>query len=218
MSNLLFKYATRGRPEWFKQTLCGYLDNLSGRHNAEFRISIDEDDLSMNNPDMLKWIADKGASVYVGPAGRTKIQAINADMEGADFDILVCVSDDMEVKEKGFDDIIVQDMQRFHDGPGALHYNDGKHGKDMLITLSVMNKALYDRFGYIYCPAYESVWCDNEFTDIAKMMDCYWYSPRVIIEHNWMKHGSDEVYRKNAPQFCRDKEVYLNRKKNNFGL
>ena len=214
---ILFKYATRSRPAWFKKTLEGYLNNLSGRHEHEFRITIDHDDAAMNNPEMLAYMAGKRLKVYVGPAGRSKIDVINADMDGAEFDILVVVSDDMEVKEKGFDDIIAQDMQRqFPSGFGALHYNDGKHGRDNLITLSIMNKALYDHLGYIYYPNYRSTWCDNEFTDVTKMLNCYWYCPRVIIEHAWMKQGGDETYKKNSGDYHNDKVIYETRKAAGF--
>ena len=127
---ILFKYATRGRPEWFQRTLDGYYANLSGLHDYEFRISIDRDDWSMNTPAMIMYLQSKPNLTYHIGDSKTKIEAINADMENAEFDILVVVSDDMTVMVKNFDDIIVRDMMNnFPDIDGALHYNDGLHGK-----------------------------------------------------------------------------------------
>lgn len=216
---ILFKYATRGRPEWFQRTLDGYYVNLSGLHDYEFRVSIDRDDWSMNTPAMIMYLQSKPNLTYHIGDSKTKIEAINADMENAEFDILVVVSDDMTVMVKNFDDIIVRDMMNnFPDIDGALHYNDGLHGKESLITLSIMGKKLYDQLGYIYHPDYESVWCDNEFMDVVKMLNKYWYSPQVIIQHQWMSGGTDETYQKNSQSYHRDKAVYLQRREVSFNL
>ncbi len=216
---ILFKYATRGRPEWFKRTLAGYYANLSGNQEYEFRVSIDADDATMNNPEMLSYLDGQPELNYYIGNSKTKIEAINADMEGAEFDILVNVSDDMEVKAAGFDDIIVRDMlANFPECDGALHYNDGLHGKDTLITLSIMGKKMYDLFGYIYYPGYKSVWCDNEFMDSVQILRKYWYSDEVIIQHSWMIAGNDETYARNAPYFQEDHLVYDERAKIRFGL
>ena len=214
---LLFKYATRGRPEWFKDTLSRWYSLLSKKHDYQFVISIDADDDSMNNTEIKDFLSTKDNLVLFTGNSKTKIEAINADMSGLGFDILVVVSDDMIPIVAGYDDIIVQDMQRqFPTGFGALHYNDGKHGKDHLITLSIMNKALYDHFGYIYYFEYRSTWCDNEFTDVTKMLNCYWYSPQVIVEHAWMENGSDETYQKNSGDYHTDKAIYDRRKAQGF--
>lgn len=214
---ILFKYATRGRPKWFRQTLDRYYDMLSGKHDCQFVVSIDRDDMSMQTPEMADYCASKpNLEVCLGDS-KTKVEAINADMEGREFDILVVVSDDMGPVEHGYDDIIAQDMQRyFPDLDGALHYNDGAHAQDKLITLTIMGKHLYDAFGYIYYPEYESLWCDNEFTDLVRQWGVVTWINRVIIRHEFHKFGSDETYRKNDLSWAKDKALYHDRKAKGF--
>ncbi len=140
-------------------------------------------------------------------------------MEDQDFDILVVVSDDMLPVVKGFDNIIVRDMlQYFPKLDGALHYNDDGHCGEKIISLTVMGKKLYDRFGYIYNPAYTSFYCDTEFTDEVRRMKKVVYFPETIIHHTW--HGGprsdDALYRRNSKMGRGDRNVYEQRKQLNF--
>lgn len=213
---ILFKYATRGRATWFIETLTAYKNNLSGEHTYKFIITCDNDDESMNNSHMRRYMDLQQLEVHFGPH-KTKIEAINADMEDQDFDILVVVSDDMVPIVPNFDAVIVQDMlQYFPDLDGALHYNDNGHCGSKLISLTVMGKKLYDRFGYIYWSEYVSLWCDNEFTDIVRQLGKVKWIDRCIIQHMFMKHGRDSLYKRNETFYDADQVVYDTRKRLDF--
>ncbi|MCX5725308.1 MAG: hypothetical protein NTX84_12510, partial [Nitrospirae bacterium] len=118
------------------------------------------------------------------------------------------------------DDIIIQDMEKYYpDGDGVLHYNDDKQ-KERLNTLSIMGKKYFDRFGYIYNPEYLSVYCDNEFTDVSRLLEKTTYIDQVIIRHFWIEIGVDALYQRNENRelYTHDQKVYETRKANNFGL
>ncbi len=187
----LFKYPTFRRPEWFQQTLNTYYFMLSNKHNYEFLITLNEDDETMNNKEMREFMDSYTHLKYKFGNHKTKIDACNADMEGEnDFDILFLISDDMIPIVPGFDDVIVNMMkEHFPNLDGALHFDDNCCGRDRTITLSIMGKKLYDRFGYIYHPDYKSFFCDNEFTDEVRRMKKVFYSSLVIVKHDW-KGGS----------------------------
>jgi hypothetical protein len=159
-------------------------------------------------------------SFYTAPR-TTKIDAINRDMENAgDYDILVVVSDDMVPREQGYDEIIAKDMAEHHpDEFGALHYNDGTTNHQ-LCTLSIMTKKMHDHFGYIYHPDYHSLWCDNEFMDVARNMNKLPYIDLCIIEHQYMRHCKqgqvDETYKKSEAKYQEDRRVYQFRKEKGF--
>jgi hypothetical protein len=218
----LLKYATKARPELFKSTLKAWVDKLSGLHEVHFIISIDDDDESMQAGDIFQALADAcehervTLSLYTGQQA-TKIEAINRDMDKAgDFDILICVSDDMVPLVDYYDDRIASDMKSsFPDFDGCLHYSDGST-HHALITLSIMGKKMYDSFGYIYYPGYKSLWCDNEFMDQVKRMDKYVYSEDVIIEHQWKRHGDDITYKRSEADYSRDRALYDQRREAGF--
>ena len=96
---LLIKFPTRSRPDKFKQVLEMYIDYLSGKHDVRFVITCDEDDETMNNPEVRKWFAslqESGVNLtaYYGDS-KSKIEACNANMENETFDVGLLASDDM---------------------------------------------------------------------------------------------------------------------------
>jgi len=150
---------------------------------------------------------------------QSKVEAINADMKDENFDVLFLISDDMIPIQPGFDIVITENMQRyFPDLDGALHFNDGFQGGQKRITLSIMGKKLYDRFGYIYHPVYKSFFCDTEFTDVVYKMKKVVYIPTVIVKHKW--HGGpnsdDALYRHNSKLGKNDRKMYDKRRKEGF--
>ena len=154
---------------------------------------------------------------YKYGAHKSKIAAINADMKGEDFDVLFLISDDMIPIVPGFDDVIVNLMkEHFPNLDGALHFDDNCLGGYQTITLSIMGKKLYDRFGYIYHPDYKSFYCDVEFTDEVRRMKKVFYSSLVIVKHDWKGNIGDSVYKRNTKLGRGDKAVYNKRKATGF--
>jgi len=156
--------------------------------------------------------------IYYGDS-KTKIEACNADMEKIEYlwDIVVLVSDDMVPLLKGYDDVIRSYMMAsFPDTDGILWFNDG-HQEDKLNTLSVMGRAMYQSFGYIYHPSYKSFYCDTEFTDLCRgrlKSKCV-YVPTCIVRHEHPGHGYggfDSLYQKNQFAWTHDMDNYINRK------
>ena len=214
MKKILFKYPTRQRFEWFKQTLETYYNLLSDEVPYSFVISCDTDDSEMNSDEARKFMMSYPHLKFAYGDNKTKIQAVNADMDVCkDWDIVVLVSDDMIPETPGFDIQIAEDMETyFPDNDGALHYDDGKFGGDRTATLSIMGRKLYDRFGYIYHPDYKSFYCDNEFTEICQGMGKIQYIDKVVIRHDWRSDGADALYRQNS-QAGKVDEVTYNRRK-----
>ncbi len=214
----LFKYPSIDRPEWFKKTLDKYYAMLSGHYDYEFLITLNQNDITMNNSSMRSFMGSYSHLRYKYGNHQTKIGAINADMEGEEFDILFLVSDDMQPIVPGFDAVIAKAMkENFPDMDGALHYHDGCCGKDVTITLSIMGKKLYDRFGYIYHPDYKSFYCDLEFTDEVRRMDKVIYFPEIIVKHDYKGWGgADTTYNRNSKLGRPDESTYNRRKKAGF--
>lgn len=215
---ILFKYPTFQRSEWFKRTLDKYFFMLSGHYDYKFLITLNSNDTTMNNDDMRTFMNGYSHLEYKYGKHQTKIEACNADMEGEDFDILFLISDDMIPILPGFDNMIVEMMEKyFPEMDGALHFNDGLYGKDRTITLSIMGKKLYDYFGYIYHPAYKSFFCDNEFTEEVMRLKKHIYIPEVIVKHEWTGGPQgDSTYRRNSKLGRPDEATYNRRKAAGF--
>ncbi len=226
---LLIKFPTRGRPDQVLPLLERYRDMLSGRHDVCFLITLDVDDPTMQNSVVMKRLnrLSEGRSgissiVSIGNS-KTKIQAVNADMDKApsDWDVILLASDDMVPQKQGYDAIIFEHMlSHYPDLDGTLWFFDGYTRK--VCTLVVMGKPYYERFGYIYHPDYLSLWCDNEWTEVAKKLGKLQYVDCTIIKHehfaNTKTIKADTLYKRNEAFYEQDKALYHLRKKNGFHL
>jgi hypothetical protein len=221
---LLIKFPTRGRRDKFFKVLNQYIDKAKDLSKIAFLISMDEDDEEMNNPECIKLLEHLKKEiklVYFFGNNKTKIQAINADLDKVSgWDIVLLASDDMIPVMAHYDHIIRKDMNdHFRDTDGMLWYSDG--GQNNICTLSVLGKKYYDRFGYIYNPNYISLWCDNEQTEVGLKLKKVYKSDLVIIEHQhpvYQKTNYDTLYLKNESYYHVDKETYEKRKQKNFDL
>ena len=226
--HLVLKYPTRQRPFKFMNNLNSYLSKLSGKNKITVVLSMDSDDTSMNNVAMKRFFESKNNDIvsvlfYYGKS-EGKISAINRDIPTNNWDIIMSTADDMEPVENDWDDIIVQDMiKEFPDLNGALNYNNdprleakGIDGYKTLITLPVIGRKLYDKFGYIYHPAYKSEWCDNEQTEVFEKLGCLRHINRRPIVHKW-EENQDVLMQKNMHiGHTVDRETYTIRKQENF--
>ena len=223
---ILIKWPTRGRPQQFLENLGRWQALLSGGNEGHFLISVDEDDSTMNQPAMRQALAARAnLTLRVGPAGRSKIAACNADVDAwvrqtaRPPHVLVLASDDMVPQIAGYDAIITTTMaEAFPNLDGALHFNDGYHGRDQVMTLSVLGWNLYTKFGYLYQPEYQSFFCDNEFTAVTRAIGAYHYDPRVIVRHCHIGRTPDALYRRNQACWRHDQDTYQRRKAAGFNL
>jgi hypothetical protein len=237
---LLVKFPTRGRPDKFFTVLDRYYHGAKRKHLTSFLITCDQDDLTMNNDAVRQQLQNnyKGMTVVFGHS-KSKIEAVNADMIHAPpYDIILLASDDMVPEEKGYDEIIRNEMlKNYADTDGVLWFFDG-YRRDFN-TLCILGKKYYDRFDYIYHPSYKSFWCDNEFTDVANHLGKQTFIDKVIIRHvhpDWIQRdvgaqsiynsvhpnaqniGIDETFIKNLPFEQLDARNYCKRKEGGFPL
>ena len=225
MSRLVIKFPTRNRPEKFKTVFSRYLTFLSGRHDVRFILSMDEDDLTMNNPEMHQWISTRAQNAQIEcfyGNSKSKIEACNANLEGVDGDVLLLASDDMVPVQMGYDDIIFGAFsQAFPDFDGAIKFWDGLRPKeDPLMTLTVMGFPLYKQFGYIYNPEYKSLYCDNEQTQVCATLNKLRRCDLCIIQHQWTGEAFDSLHARNEnpEMYGVDGETFKRRGANKFDM
>ena len=222
---ILLKCPTRSRPTQFLNVLQKYVSLANRPDLLGVCVSCDKDDASMLAADVqysIKNIAYKTdwCEIYYGNS-TTKIQAVNADIESVPWawDIVVVMSDDMVPQLKGYDDVIRNHMlANFPDTNGILWANDGTQGYN-LNTISILGRVMYKSFGYLYHPAYKSLFCDTEFTDLCKgsLASKCRYIPYMLIRHEHPGTGfpekGDALYARNQTYWSEDMETYISRKK-----
>jgi hypothetical protein len=214
---LRIKFPTRGRSSKFFNVLDKYVNYLDDKENYEIIVSCDIDDSDMNNEEVTSKLKTyKNLKYYFGE-NKSKIEAINSNMEG-DFDIVLLASDDMIPQMQGYDSVIRMNMEKYYPNTdGILWFFDG-YRKD-LNTLCILGKKYYERFTYIYNPEYKSFWCDNEFMLVGNKLGKQKFIDVCIIKHDHPDITGqvyDETYNKN--NFSGDDIIFRNRLSKNFDL
>lgn len=205
---LLIQFPTRARPERFKKYLLQYVEYLGDRTNYHIHISCDTNDSTMYSDSILQFINGLANTTISYADNTNKIQAINAGISKTDWDILLLASDDMWPVIPGYDNIIRECFSEyFPDMDGVLHFNDGIQG-NKLNTLAILGNKYYNRFGYIYNPAYKSFYADNEFDDTSRLLGKYKYMDKVIIRHMRKEVQQDAIHKLNHKYIKQDKGVY----------
>jgi len=221
---ILLKCPTRSRPAQFLSVLQKYVSLANRPDLLGVCVSCDQDDSSMTPVNVQHSIKNithvtSWCEIYYG-ASTTKIEAVNVDMSSIpwEWDIVVLVSDDMVPQVKGYDDIIRNHMvTRYPDTNGIVWVNDGTQGSK-LNTITIMGRVMYNSFGYLYHPAYKSLFCDTEFTDLCKgsLASKTTYIPQVLIRHEHPGTGFpekyDQLYLKNQTYWSTDMYTYIDRK------
>lgn len=212
--DILVKWPTRARPYIFKQTFERWQN-----HRVRFVVTLDDDDAASADQGFRQWLASQ-SNVRVAVGKHTgKIDAINADLDGEDFDILILGQDDAVPQSLDYDQKIAH-LFRDHipDFDGLLFLPDGRRHDD-LITITIMGEPYYRRFNYLYHPDYISLWADNEQGDVARSLNRCIRINETIIKHDWIgDHSADALHHRNESYFRRDRDVYLKRKAKGFPL
>lgn len=218
--------------------------------NIKFLVSFDTDDETMNGAIIQRASKIHDDITFVAGTSKNKVHAINRDMDIAgEWDIVMIASDDMLPCIEHWDDVIRSNFVGIEytistspfekegfrkegntfikeNGIGinldqALWFFDGHQHR--ICTLSIMGRDYYNRFKYLYYPEYTSLWCDNEYTDVALQLGKMKHFPDTILfKHEHPAWGGglqmDELYRRNEGYFKKDEAVYMKRKSINFGL
>lgn len=222
MTKLLVKYATRGRPAWFMNTMTNILTTI-GPCDFEIMVTADSNDETMSTKEIRHFIDVCRNTRIIFGESKSKVDAINRDMDQAGkWDILINMSDDMQWIAYGWGQKIIDRCKEvWGDSLDFFaHFNDG-FTHEGLTTMSIIGRDYYKRDGYIYHPHYRSFSCDAEAMYVAQMRKRYHYFPEILFHHqhptNMPKNRTDETYRINSMHSDHDTLVYWHRMKNYFG-
>lgn len=217
--NLLVKFPTRSRPEKFLDVLGKYV-SMSTTGNVRYLITIDTNDELTYKQEVINRAKSLGNVEVIAGDSSSKIHACNRDMErSGDWDVLVLASDDMVPVKRGWD-VLIQTAFNiyFPDTDGVVHFSDGH---TPLNTQCILGRKYFERFGYVYHPAYRSLWCDNEFQQVSWTLDKCVFINETIIEHQHYSNGygdKDALLMHTERFYELDRRTYEKRRAMNFGL
>lgn len=206
-------HATTGRPEQAAKTAFKWLSRADNR--IEYIVSLngnDKDDYSVM-ADVFKkfntgWILRNSEST-------TAISAFNAGFKNATGDILIAISDDTGCPEF-WTTLLLRELQNKSDF--CVKTDDGL--QPTLITMPLMDRIYYERYGYCYNPAYLHMHCDEELTCVALMTGKYIKLDLKFLHDHYTtgRTAKDQVNEKNNATWVHGQKTLDAHAKSNFGI
>jgi len=190
------------------------------RQNAhtdfQYILSVDNDDAHNYWKGPFCDLQDGNALMTMND-NKSAIEAINVAVQHATGDILIVISDDFLCRPN-WDINMLRMLDRFEGTDYLVKTDDGL--QPTLVTLPILGRGYYERFGYIYHPGYKHMFCDQEMTAVAIMTDKYIKLP-LKFEHAHYTTGAmqkDLINIKNDATWNQGEDLFNERLKSNFGL
>lgn len=152
-------HPTRERIERAESAVAEWAAKRSGDHEIEHILSVDADDPQFEDYGAL---ASRLHLLLIVHPNRTMIEAANTGARHATGDLLVLVSDDFGCPEH-WDRTLVDRV----DGRPLAAVLVGDAVSSRIMTLPVLTRGYYRQLGYVYYPGYQSMFADDDLTEIA---------------------------------------------------
>ena len=210
MSLISILHPSRSRPKQAYTTAKKWID--SAGVEVEYLLSLDNDD---QMKDYYNWTPRfiQHNCVIFNP-NRSAVDAINNAAKIAKGDILIQIADDFDCPPDWGKQIIEATTGKTD---WIMKTPDGI--QNWIITLPIMDRTYYNRFGYIYHPDYLHMFCDTELTCVAD------YTGRKITANIPFKHNhysvggmKDAISERADKTWEQGEKLFISRFRQNFGL
>lgn len=204
-------HPSRSRPEIAHGVIRNWISKCCGRHELEWILSIDVDDPRQKEYHrvLLDFAISSIVEIHTS-VNRSAIDAINNAATLATGDILIVVSDDFDCPEN-WDELIVKAAAGRTDW--IMKTQDGTQG--WIITLPIMDRVYYNRFGYIYYPEFLHMFSDTHMTCVADLLG------RKITADIHFQHNNgikDKVAERANATWAQGEKLFLKLSEQNFLL
>lgn len=174
----------------------------------DWQLSIDIDDPQQN--EYTSW-----SKTTLISGNKSAVDAINRGAQTIIGEIVMVVSDDTDCFH-GWDEAILKIVEGKKDW--ILKTQDGI--QKWIITNPIMDRAYYNRFGYIYHPGYQHMFCDTELTCVADLTGRKLTSD-LLFKHNHYSvtnEPKDAVSIKADSTWNLGEALFIKRAQQNFAL
>lgn len=208
-------HPSRGRADQAKATYDYWMSQASGEIEIEHILSLDYSDPHAGR---YKYFGENSSDVK--SHNECVVEATNEAAKIATGDILIYLSDDFKCP-KNWDLLIVERFD-FMEIPMLLKVDDclQKFKADVL-TIPIMNRALYKRLGYFWNPMYRSMFVDQDLYWVCANNNWINFAPELKFPHEHYSNGKarrDETYMRSDLNWNQGKELYAKRWREGFTI
>lgn len=199
-------HPSRGRANKSRETTQKWIDKAGC--DVELILSLDADDMTLKDYHTLyNW-------EYVLRNNKSVVEATNVAAKESKGDILIYLSDDFDC----FDNWGVSVLKEFEgeNRPLLLKVDDMLQKFDVpVLTIPIMNRALYERLGYFWNHEYKSMFVDEHLYWTVRKLGAMKFAPHLKFEHQHVSVGKaqdDETYSNSAKNWEQGKAVFAKHK------
>ena len=175
-------HPSRERAVKARATASKWISKMSDDNDVEYILSIDHDDPQKGL--YYQWFSIARISIA---HNSNVVQAMNAGALLSIGQIIVCISDDFEPPSH-WDKLIIDNYEWWKDI--AIRVNDTiTKEEDLILTLPILSRSLYDKLGYIYHPGFTGMWADNDLAEQCKAMGALINRFDLVFPHNHWVNG-----------------------------
>ncbi len=173
---------TSVRPRIIPQAVHIWNSRAAGK-DFEWVISVDEgDDASFAAAESCRARSPVSLKIVVNTGPKNCVSGWNAAAAASEGKVLIAVSDDFVPPPDWDSALLAGDMpQGWVDGEFAVHVEDGYVHN--LMVIPVITRKRYNRYGYLYYPKYQSMFCDTELTEVAYRDGVVIDAKHLLFEH-----------------------------------
>ena len=204
-------HPSRSRPNKAFYTALDWIGNAG--LPVEYILSVDESD-----PDITFYFDKFLTKRVIVNDNKSVVEATNRAAKEATGDILIYLSDDFkcfpnwgEAVIKEFEGVTEPRLIKADDMLQPFHVP--------VLTIPIMNRALYERLGYFWHPEYKSMFVDEDLYWTAKKLGALKMCPHLKFEHQHVSVGKaqdDETYRNSAKNWDQGTALFAKRKAAGF--
>jgi hypothetical protein len=206
-------HPSRSRKELALKTIQNWYQACDDKTNFEYILSTDADDFSYND-DCFDRLYDNFKRIK--SVNRSVVGAVNNAAKVCCGSIIVVISDDFDTPPQHWDALLLHWLKDKSDFCVKTH--DGL--QPTLITLPIVDRIYYERYGYIYNPEFLHMFVDQDMTAVALMTGKYLQIP-ITFEHNHYSTGKtlkDALNARNDATWKQGEKLFNERLKTNFGI
>jgi hypothetical protein len=197
-----------------------WMAKSTGLVPIEHILSIDIDELQANE---YRQLFKDSLIVQDNPSDGYVVGATNAAAKHAKGDILIYLSDDFDCPTQW--DVLIR--HKLTDGKEQLlKVDDCLQGFNVaVLTIPIMTRAFYDRFGYFFYLEYKSMFCDEDLYHVARLTNTMVLAPDLKFPHlhpsnptETLRAQNDTTYNRSSAMWEQGKAIHQKRKAINYGL
>jgi glycosyltransferase involved in cell wall biosynthesis len=206
-------HPSRGRAKKAFNTAKKWIENAGCE--VEYILSIDDDDKSL-----LEYTKLSITNNIICNNNSSVVEATNKAAEISKGDIIIYLSDDFDC----FPDwgLAVQKEFDNENRPLLIKVDDCLHHPSVpVLTIPIMNRALYNKLGYFWHPSYKSMFCDEDLYWTCYKIGSIKAAWHLKFEHQHCSVGkseNDETYKRSSANWDSGKAMFAQRKALGFPL